>query len=166
MLWYAKETQLEHYRALPVRSPGRQSTMASILDARTGPSVCVVVPGPLDPLSRLGTVISTTRGKGAIQKGKIWETECPQRRWCFILHCAGTSLPGTNVFTVEQHRSLGPPVYTTSFTRRKYGLDCSVVKDVLIEGQYRHLAWTPSPHCDSDAVVWAAHCAGGLWSSI
>ena len=42
---HGRGTQLERYRALPVRSPGRQSTMGSILDARTGPSVCVVVPG-------------------------------------------------------------------------------------------------------------------------
>ena len=40
--------------------------MASIPDAKTGPPVCVVVPGPLDPVSRLGKVISTGRGKGAI----------------------------------------------------------------------------------------------------
>lgn len=54
--------------------------MASIPDAKTGPPGCVVVPGPLDPVSRLGKVvpglldpvsrlgkvISTGRGKGAI----------------------------------------------------------------------------------------------------
>ena len=54
--------------------------MASVLDARIGPSVCVVVPGRLGPCKQTGPSHLIKKREKTWEKGKIWEIKCPNSR--------------------------------------------------------------------------------------
>ena len=71
-----REKPARTHSARPARGHGKANVMASILDAGTGPSVCVVVPGRLGPCKQTGSSHLIKKAEKTWEKGQIWEIKC------------------------------------------------------------------------------------------